>query len=110
MRYPTRVLFLDANILKRFYKLLVDLPAIPEQVLNRQLFAAMDAAMQGFDTTPLDDQVWPDIYFEIIRPLIRTMRDVRRYAVAIRGTVQDIGDKVALADILGLGGNSYLSA
>ena len=88
--------------LEKILQIAVDLPAIPEQVLNRQLFSALDAAIQGLDTTPLNDQIWPDIFFEIVWPLIRHMRDVRRYAAGLRGTVQDTGDGVALADVLAL--------
>lgn len=39
---------------------------------------------------------------EIIRPLIRNMRDVRRYTAAIHGTVCDLGGQVALVDVLAL--------
>ena len=31
----------------------------------------------------VDESVWPDVFFEIVRPLIGNMRDVRRYAAAI---------------------------
>jgi len=39
---------------------------------------------------------------EVIRPLIRNMRDVRRYAVAVRGTVAALDGQIALADLLAL--------
>lgn len=39
---------------------------------------------------------------EVIRPLLRNMRDVRRYAAAIHGTVRDLDGQVALADVLAL--------
>jgi len=47
-------------------------------------------------------RIWPDVFMEIVRPLIRNMRDVRRYAAAIRGTVCALGGQVALADVLSL--------
>ena len=39
---------------------------------------------------------------EIVRPLIQNMRDLRRYAIAIRQTVADLEGQVALADLLAL--------
>lgn len=39
---------------------------------------------------------------EVIQPLIRTMRDVRRYAAAIHGTVRDLDGQIALVDVLAL--------
>jgi hypothetical protein len=45
---------------------------------------------------PFDKDVWPEIFMEIIRPLIRNMRDVRRYAATIPGTVRDLDGQLAL--------------
>ncbi len=39
---------------------------------------------------------------EIIRPLIRNMRDVRRFAAAVHGTAETLGGRIALADLLAL--------
>ena len=63
----------------------------------------MDGALAAIETPgPFDEQVWPDVFMEIIRPLIRNMRDVRRYAAAIHGTVNALEGQVALADVLAL--------
>jgi hypothetical protein len=91
------------DYLEKILQLAVDLPAIPAQVLRRQTFAAVDGALADLDNPgPLDDQVWPDVYMEIISPLIRNMRDVRRYAAAIHGTVRNLEGQIALADVLAL--------
>jgi len=39
---------------------------------------------------------------EIIRPLLRNMRDVRRYTASVAGTVRDLDGQVALTDVLAL--------
>ena len=49
-----------------------------------------------------DQQVWSDVYRKIIRPLIRNMRDVRRYVAVIRGTASGLDGRIAHADMLGL--------
>ena len=47
----------------------------PRQALNRQVFSAIDAVLAGIDTPGhFDEQAWPDVYVEIIGPLIRNMR------------------------------------
>ena len=80
-----------------------DLPEIPHHVLAQQLPEAIECALADIeDPGRFDEQVWPDIHVEIVRPLVRNMRDVRRYAVAIRETVAGLDGKVALADVLGL--------
>ena len=91
------------DYLEKILQIAVDLPAVPEDVLNRQVFAAIDGALDGIDNPGrFDEERWPDVYMEVIRPLIRNMRDVRRYAGAIRGTVEALGEQIALVDVLAL--------
>ena len=82
-----------------------DLPEAPEHILGQRLLEEIDNAREGIKNHgPFDEheQVWRNVSREIVRPLIRNMRDVRRYAAAIRGTVAGLEGKVALADVLGL--------
>ena len=91
------------DYLEKIIQLAVDLPAIPAQVMDRQIFGALDSALSGIDNPgPFDDQVWPDLFSEIVRPLVRNMRDVRRYTVAVRGTVNALNGQIALGDVLAL--------
>jgi len=91
------------DYLEKILQVAVDLPAIPSHVLNRQIFSAVDGALAAIETPgSLDEQAWPDIFMEIIRPLIRNMRDVRRYAAAIHGTAGALHGQITLADVLAL--------
>src|SRR5690606_13109377 len=91
------------DYLEKILQIAIDLPAVPEHVLNTQIFKAIDAALEDIENTgKFDSDLWPDVFMEVIRPLIRNMRDVRRYAAAIHGTARDIGAQVALVDVLAL--------
>lgn len=91
------------DYLEKILQVAIDLPAVPPEVLNRQIFAALDGALANASNPgEIDEEVWPDVFMEIIRPLIRNMRDVRRYAAAVHGTVDALGAQVALADLLAL--------
>lgn len=91
------------DYLEKILQIAVDIPSIPDRVLSTQILTAIDTAIQGLDKTgPFDQQIWPDIYVEVIRPLIKTMRDVRRYAVNVRGTIVSLNGEVALPDVLAL--------
>ena len=80
-----------------------DLPVVPAQALNRQVFEAIDKALSEINNRgPFDQNAWPDIFMEVIRPLVSTMRDVRRYAMAIAGTVRELDGQIALTDVLAL--------
>ncbi len=89
--------------LEKILQLAVDLPALPPELLQSQIFSALDSALNGIeDAGELDQSVWPNHFFEIVRPLIRNLRDATRYALAVRGTVAALRGRVALSDVLAL--------
>jgi hypothetical protein len=49
-----------------------------------------------------DEGRWLDVFSETVRPLIRNMRDVRRYAAAVHGTVGALEGQIELVDVLAL--------
>lgn len=89
--------------LEKILQIGFDLPTIPDHVLNQQVFDGLNAELDGVEVTgKLDQNLWPDVYMEIVRPLISNMRDVRRYVAAVGGTVRALDGQIALADVLGL--------
>ncbi len=91
------------DYLEKIIQAAYDIPEVPAALLVRQITLAMDEALEGLvDPGPFQEDRWPDIFAEVIRPLFRTMRDVRRYAASLRGTVQSLEGKIALVDVLGL--------
>lgn len=91
------------DYLEKILQIGIDLPAIPGHVLSSQVFKAIDAAVEDIENPGhFDSDLWPDVYMEVIEPLIRNMRDIRRYAAAIHGTVRDLDGQVALVDVLAL--------
>ena len=91
------------DYLEKILQLPFDLPQIPPRILQEQVSAATETALADIESPgPSDNKAWTYIYAGIVRPLVRNMRDVRRYAAAVRGTVIGLGGQVALADVLGL--------
>ncbi len=69
---------------------------IPEQVLTNQISAVLDEAFAGVEKAlPVHEELWPDILLDVIRPLIRNMRDVRRYGLAVRSAMDALDGQVA---------------
>ena len=80
-----------------------DLPAVPRHLLRREFEDALTDALAGLELDPFNMQeLWPDVCAYIIEPLIRNMRDVRRYAIAVAGTATDLAGEVEMVDLLGL--------
>ena len=91
------------DYLEKILQLATDLPAVPTAILRSQVLSAIDAALSDFENSgPFDSTLWPDVFEEVIWPLIRNMRDVRRYAAAIRMTVRRLNGQISLVDVLAL--------
>ena len=91
------------DYLEKIVQLNFNLPESPKETLQDELSAAIDGALSEIGcTSKIDDQVWADVYPEIILPLIRNIRDVRRYAASAREAISSLHRQVALADVLAL--------
>ena len=91
------------DYLEKILQVGIDLPAVPAHVLSRQIFGAVDEALATIDKKgPFDEGVWPDVFMEVIRPLIRNMRDVRRFGAAVHGAVGGLDGQVALVDVIAI--------
>lgn len=79
------------------------LPVVPRDVLKIQIQDEIEKAMQIMGHgDKLEASVMTDIYLEIIFPLIRNMRDVRRYVIAVRESLAALSDRIAVSDLLAL--------
>lgn len=91
------------DYLEKILQVAIDLPAAPQEALRKQLFQAIEEALSGLENPgPFDEDAWPDVFMEVVRPLVRNMRDVRRYAAAVHGTAESLGGQVSLVDVLAL--------
>ncbi len=90
------------DYLEKILQLSLDLPAVPPAVLQRQTLAAVDNALSGQKLEPFNAGLWPDVFIEIVQPLIRNMRDVRKYASAVKGAVVALEGQIELADVMAL--------
>ena len=91
------------DYLEKILQVAYDLPEVPGNVLIGQITAALNETLAKIENvSQIDEQVWPDVLMDVIRPLMRNMRDVRRYAATIHGTVRSLNGKIALADLLAL--------
>ena len=91
------------DYLEKILQLGIDLPEAPPQMLNKQILETIDNVLSDLSNKgPFDENIWPDIFMEVIRPLLKNMRDVRRYAIAIHGTIKELDGQIALVDVLAL--------
>ena len=88
--------------LEKIVQLVLDLPAISGEVLLDELIAAINESLANIDDEAFDKHRWGSVLIHVIMPLMKNVRDVRRYCASIRGTVTDASGKICLPDILAL--------
>ena len=88
--------------LEKIVQLVRDLPKISDEVLMDELIAAMNESLPDIDDDTFDEHRWGIVLIHVIMPLMRNVRDVRRYCASIRGTVTDFAGAVCLPDLLAL--------
>ena len=79
-----------------------DLPHVREAILPGTLLPWLDELIQGRDLAQFDKDVWGRVFYDVIKPLLGNLRDVKRYLYSLPVTLDTIGQEVALADLLGL--------
>lgn len=90
------------DYLEKIFQLPYNLPEVPDQILQKQIEESIARIEKSTHSTPFDPKHWDSIFLGIVEPLIRNMRDVRRYEAAVRGTLINLRGQVELADVLGL--------
>lgn len=89
--------------LEKIVQVTHDVPKAQEIDLSKELAETINAVIDSAaDTGPLDEQRFWNLFHAVIRPLVGSLRDVRRYANALPVTLEVIGDEVALEDVLAL--------
>lgn len=86
--------------LEKILQVAYEVPAVPLEVLHRVFLHELDQVLTNLPPARFDEASWPDIYVEIIRPLINNLRDVKRYLASVPLTVRQLGEHVALVDVL----------
>ncbi len=79
-----------------------DLPYVREAILPSTFLPWLDELIKGRDLAQIDKDVWGRVFYDVIKPLLGNLRDVKRYLYSLPVTLDTVGQEVALADLLGL--------
>ncbi len=91
------------DYLEKILQLVYNVPEISPTILDSILLSELNEALSTINPIgPFDEKRWHDVFPEIVQPLIKTMRDVRRYVAAAHVTATAVGEYVSLVDTLAL--------
>lgn len=91
------------SYLEKIVQVVHDVPETRDVDLNGSLVDAVSTITDAASRFgPYDPDRVIVVFRDIVFPLVRTMRDVRRYTNVLPVTLRTVSDEVALADVLGL--------
>jgi predicted KAP-like P-loop ATPase len=80
-----------------------DLPPVAESALMELFFEDLQGVLNRLeDPGPFHEATWPDVYQGVLRPLLASIRHIRRYINTVPVTLRVVGSEVALVDVLAL--------
>ncbi|HEV2403437.1 MAG TPA: P-loop NTPase fold protein [Candidatus Saccharimonadales bacterium] len=98
---------LGRKYIEKIIQIAIDVPVIPDETIANQIASGLDGMIEDMVRQNLsgqfgyfDDDTWDRALFAIILPLIRNMRDLRKYIASVQPTLRALGGDMALVDIL----------
>lgn len=89
--------------LEKIVQTTIDLPVIPQGSISRELARSLQEMIDALgDVKLFSADRWHDTFAEIVFPLVRNMRDVKRYTASAQLAVANLKEKIELGDILAL--------
>ena len=88
--------------LEKIIQVSFDLPATPDRALMSEVLNELQNVMEGVDGEKFDASRWPDVFAEVIFPLIGSMRDVARLSLSARATILSLATEVETVDLFAM--------
>ncbi|WP_105970424.1 KAP family P-loop NTPase fold protein [Streptomyces geranii] len=91
-----------AAYLEKIVKTSVEVPPAADEALASVLRIGMLTALTNATITAPDENRFPDVFWQVVRPLFSTVRDVKRFLSSLTLTVRSAAGEVAIPDLVAL--------
>jgi predicted KAP-like P-loop ATPase len=91
-----------AAYLEKIVKTSMEVPPAADEALTSVLRTGLTTALADVAVTSPDENRFPDVFWQVVRPLFSTVRDVKRFLSSLTLTVRSAADEVALPDLVAL--------
>jgi hypothetical protein len=88
--------------MEKIVQLAFDLPSMPPELLRSRVLSELNRLVSGIENLRFDGDRWSDVYFEIVEPLLKNLRDVTRLTLSARLVVVDLGSEVETVDLMAM--------
>ena len=85
------------DYLEKIIQIPFDIPQVPKKLLQANLFSSLDKILGD---VYLDKVRWSNAYWNIIKPTIKNIRDIRRYTSSLSNIFKQLGAEIDVVDLL----------
>lgn len=106
-RYRVELALDETNIpgrayLEKIIQVGFDLPAVSQDIIRTKIITEFNTVLGDVKNLRLDEERWPDVFVELIIPLIGNLRDISRLAASARPVLEVLGGDIDAVDIMAL--------
>ncbi|HHF2006139.1 TPA: P-loop NTPase fold protein, partial [Haemophilus influenzae] len=85
------------DYLEKIIQIPFDIPQVPKKLLQENLFSSLDKILRD---VYLDKARWSNAYWNIIKPTIKNIRDIKRYTSSLSNIFKQLGKEIDVVDLL----------
>lgn len=88
--------------LEKIVQVNYDVPRISRSTLQSIFVDALNEVLSGLAESRVSADLFPDVMAEIIEPLLKTVRDIKRFKSSLGATLRLVGNNVEAIDVIAL--------
>ncbi|WP_405886998.1 KAP family NTPase [Streptomyces longwoodensis] len=91
-----------AAYLEKIVRTSVEVPPASDESIADLLIKGITECLRDVIIGPLDESRWVDVFWQVVRPLFSTLREIKRFLSSLSLTVRSLGEEIGIADVIAL--------
>ncbi|MET7609258.1 P-loop NTPase fold protein [Streptomyces avermitilis] len=91
-----------AAYLEKIVRTSVEVPPATDESIADLLIRGVTECLRDIPVGPLDESRWADVFWQVVRPLFTTLREIKRFLSSLSLTARSVGEEVGIVDLVAL--------
>ncbi|MFF0049450.1 P-loop NTPase fold protein [Streptomyces sp. NPDC005498] len=88
--------------LEKIVRTSVEVPPATDESIADLLIRGITECLRDIPAGPLDESRWADVFWQVVRPLFSTLREIKRFLSSLSLTARSVGGEVGIVDLVAL--------
>ncbi|MGW4080374.1 KAP family P-loop NTPase fold protein [Streptomyces asiaticus] len=88
--------------LEKIVRTSVEVPPATDESVADLLVRGITESLRDVTVGPLDESRWADVFWQVLRPLFSTLREIKRFLSSLSLTARAVGEEIGIADLAAL--------